>query len=177
MQEEFSIYRPPTTSGRLEGTYYQPPEEVWRPSLSYKYRLHDIQNQFTPAEYFRHTLVTEGKYIRIIQKLEKRWLKNIDAFTSSAIRIQALHRGNVGRTYFRSVHAELTVKYRKREALHSALVYFEEHEYLKAIDSLDTITPMPMELLQLKLKSYYKLFEFKNCVAVANEIIGTFQKF
>ncbi len=170
--EEFSIYRPPTTSGKLEGTYYLEPDDVWKPSLSYKHRLEDIRDQFTPAEYYRYTLETSGKQIRIIQRLERRWNKNYDGFVKAAIVIQALYRGNVGREYFESVRGELKEQYRRREALAACVVFFENLQYAEAIAVVDEISPMPVNLLAIKMRCYYQLVDYKACIAVSTIILG-----
>ena len=170
LDDEFTVYRPQVSSGKLEGTYYNP-SDVWKPSMSYKHKLDDIKNQFTPAEYFRHTLATSGKYIRLIQKLERRWQKNHERWIEAAIRIQALHRGNVGRAYFAVVKVELTERLRRREALMDAIACFESGNYRDSIVACHR-NELTLELMLIKLKCFYQLAEYRNCVIVADEIIG-----
>lgn len=171
LEEEFCVYRPPVSSGKLEGTYYNPPD-IWKPSQSYKFTLEDIKNQFTPAEYFRHTLATSGKYIRLIQKLERRWQKNHEDWVRSAIRIQARHRGNVGRAYFFTVKIELLEKLRRRECLTDAIACFESSNYVEAIIACHRYTPITLELMLIKLKSLFQMGEYGSSIRAADDIIG-----
>ena len=78
----FVIYRPETTSNRLEDYLFK--KGQWAPSQSYEHRLWDVTNQMTPAEAYRHRLATDGKLIRILQRLEWRWQKAYELWWKSA---------------------------------------------------------------------------------------------
>ena len=127
----FKPYVPKLISHRLELRDSPYKGSQWKPSISYKYKLHDIQNQFTPAEYYRHQLQTSGKHIRMIQRLEQRisWKKK--DFEFAALRIQALYRGNVGRDYFASIRLALEQERAERIRKEAALRLFHQGEYLK----------------------------------------------
>jgi threonine synthase len=68
--KEFVIYRPPTSSGRLELSYSSNKKEEWRPSIKYSYKLDDIKSQLTPAENYRYQLTTYGKNIHAIEVMD-----------------------------------------------------------------------------------------------------------
>lgn len=85
---KFEIYRPPRPSGRLEPTHKKPSENVWRPSISYKYSLEMIANQLTPAENYRNNLINLNK----LRKTEKALLRNRKFYEEKVIKIQAWYR-------------------------------------------------------------------------------------
>jgi hypothetical protein len=170
----FVIYRPETTTGRLEGTYYQGDQQFWRPSLSYTHKLSDIRNQFTPAENFRHALATSGKYIRMIQRLEIRWNRNYTAFVLSAMKIQALYRGNVSRAQYAVIKQELYIELKRRQAKTRATALFKSGAYNDAIDEIDRNLPGTIELLAIKMKAQYRLGLHEACIATSREILGMF---
>jgi len=170
--EPFTVYRPETTTGRLEGTYYQDPEDVWRPSLSYKYSIKDIKNQFTPAENFRHRLATSGKYIRMIQHLEIRMNRRHDAFLKAAVAIQSWHRGNAAREIFKLKRAELEADLRRRQLKAKAVVLFGKGLFEEAIYEIDRNLPSSVEILQIKMKCQYRLKLYEECIASTQEVLG-----
>jgi hypothetical protein len=174
MSDDFSfvIYRPERTTGRLEGKYFQGDQQYWRPSLSYKYKIDDIRNQFTPAENFRHALATSGKYIRMIQRLEIRWNRNYAAFVWAATKIQALYRGNVDRAKFAAIKQELYIELKRRQAKATASSFFWVQEYEAAIDEINRNLPASVELLAIKMKAQYRLSRFEECITTSQEIIG-----
>ena len=174
MIEEFTIYRPEQSTGRLEGTYYQGDKKYWRPSLSYKHNIRDIRNQFTPAEDFRHTLATSGKYIRMIQRLELRWNRNYEEFTRAATKVQALHRGNVSRIEYDKRKAQLYLEMRRRQANANASACFNNKDFIGAIYEIDMILPGTVDLLAIKMKAQYRVAKYYECIATSEEIIGSF---
>lgn len=172
MEEAFTIYRPETTTGRLEGTYYIDSGNNWRPSLSYKYKIDDIRNQFTPAESYRHALATSGKQIRMIQRLEIRWNHNYPAFVRAAVKIQSLSRGSAARERFRIIKSQLMQDLRRRQIKVTSVTLFENGRYMEAIEEINRNLPVSVELLGIKMKSLYKVKDYSNCIQTSLEIIG-----
>lgn len=172
MLEDFYIYRPEKTTGRLEGTYYKGSQRHWRPSLSYKHNIDDIRNQFTPAENFRHELATSGKYIRMIQRLEIRWNRRFEEFTLAATKVQSLFRGNISRAYYETVKQDLLIELKRRQAKSIASDLFLQNDFLGSIDEINRNLPGTTELLCIKLKSLYQLERYQECASVSDEIIG-----
>lgn len=172
VEEPFTVYRPETTTGRLEGTYYQDPEDVWRPSLSYKYSIKDIKNQFTPAENFRHRLATSGKYIRMIQHLEIRMNRHHAAFLKAAVKVQSWHRGNTARELFKLKRTELEADLRRRQLKAKAIVLFRKELFEETIYEIDCNLPSSVEILLIKMKSQYRLKLYEECIVTTQEIIG-----
>lgn len=161
---KFEIYRPPKTSGRLEGIYVQH-NDRWRPSLSYKYTLHDIKHQFTPAENFRHELATRGKHIRMIQRLELRIKRRLERYTNAALKIQALFRGNQGRLYFATIRDDLKYQLHRREAKTEASNCFDGSDFVGTIAAVDRLDPPIIQFMELKIKSQYRLGRYDQAVA------------
>jgi hypothetical protein len=172
MNNSFVIYRPPKTTGRLEGDYYKDPETSWRPSLSYKHTIRDVRDQFTPAENFRHVLQTSGKQIRLIQRLEIRMNRNFVSFLSAAVRIQSLFRGNVSRTYYKKVKGELYIDMLRRQSKANSTLKFRKGKFQEAIDDINAVAPAPSELLVIKMKCEYRLKQYMDCIATSIEVIG-----
>lgn len=174
--EKPKSYRPPQSNGRLAAklSASESNRDVfghWTPALSYQYSLHDIKNQFTPAEHYRHQLVTSGKIIRQLLRLETRWNKNYEAFVKAAIKIQSLHRGNVGRAQFNQVKEVLKENYRHREAKSMAMKLFKQGKFNEISIVVDKLK-FYLDLAVIKLKSLYKAKKFSSCVEVANQILG-----
>ena len=63
-----TIYKPPVTSGRLEGTYFGN-KDTWAPSISYKNKLQDIISQRTPAEKYKYELQQRGDAAKALERL------------------------------------------------------------------------------------------------------------
>lgn len=169
--QEFTIYRPPLISHRLEAKFTAPKTNEWRPSLSYSHSLQDIQYQFTPAEYYRHQLATSGKYIRMIQRLETRWNRNYEGFTWAAIKVQAAFRGMIGRKYFQSVKQDLLHEYEKKQRYHKAKVYYEQQQYEETIH-ICTQEVIKYEILyQLQLKAEYCAQQYQACISTSQLIL------
>lgn len=171
---DFQVYRPTKPSGRLDGVYYtEERKKLWTPSVSYKYNIDDIRHQFTPAESYRHTLVTSGRVIRLIQKLEKRWNANFEAFTKAALRIQSLHRGNSSRLEFNRIKAQLYEERHLRQTFAQASSLFIEKNYEGAIAQVLGHIPTTVDLQLIKMKSEYRLERFQECMKTSAHIIGT----
>lgn len=174
--EKILSYRPPISSGRLAQTLSSGERNRdkfghWTPSLSYTHTLEDVKNQFTPAEYYRYNLVTSGKIIRQLIRLEARWNKNYDIFVRAAVKVQSLHRGNVGRKHFHQVEDVLKEKYRYRETKKIAIKLFEERRFEEVLKVINKLT-FYLDLAVIKLKSQYKAQKFGLCISLADEIIG-----
>eukprot|EP01039_Chlorochromonas_danica_P007439 gene7439-8226_t len=132
-EDEFVIYRPPLPSHRLENRFSQEKEGVWRPSYSYRHKLEAIQSQLTPAERYREELATSGKQIRLIQRLELRIHRNAEAFTSAAVRIQAVTRGIQGRQRFAAIRDLLQASYELRRLTQEGRERFQAGEYVQVV--------------------------------------------
>jgi hypothetical protein len=169
-EESFTIYRPKVSSGRLELPIYRRKE--WKPSLSYKHSLEDIRSQMTPSEHYRHRLVTSGKEIRMIQRLEFRWNRDINKWSRAATKIAALHRGNVGRAAFLLIKDHLVRMYIQRMARKVATDYFVSSMYNEAIVHIDNQLEQPLDLLEIKLKCCYRLLDFTGAIVLADVILG-----
>jgi hypothetical protein len=174
--DDFVPYRPEPPSHRLElldenGNVV--PKDVWKPSVSYKFALSDVKTQFTPAEYFRYRLVTSGKYIRMIQRLETRWKRNFVAWTKAALTVQAAYKGMKVRRFFHSIKDELMLELRQRRLFEATNIAFTtEKDYQKVIElSLTTEKDSP-ELVRLRMKSEYRLHYYQQCVASANTLLS-----
>ncbi len=172
MDLDFEIYRPPKISNRLEPSLYQAKTDEWRPSVDYRFRLDDIEGQFTPAEYFRHRLATSGKEIRMIQKLELRWKRNFELFTKSAIKVQAAYRGMVERRYFNSIKAQLQADLKLKRITARAIEEFYSEQYATAIKVCHSSDQITVPLLEIELKSHYRLKNWDFCIKTSNKLIG-----
>ncbi len=166
----FRVYRPPKPTGRYESLNYRKKE--WKPSLSYKHTLEEIRGQMTPSEYYRHRLVTSGVEIRMIQRLEYRWNRQLVKWTKATTRIAARYRGIVGRAYFRSIQEELIRKYNQRMAKKVSSEFFIAGQYQASIDHIEQQEFYPVDLLVIKMKCYYKLSLLDRVISTANYIIG-----
>lgn len=174
--EKLIPYRPPLSTGRLAQNLSSTDRNRdkfghWTPSLSYIHTLEDVKNQFTPAEYYRYNLVTSGKIIRQLIRLEARWNKNYDIFVKAAVKVQSLHRGNVGRMHFNQVKDILKEKYLYRETKKTAIKLFEERRFEDVLKIISKLT-FYLDLAVIKLKSQYKAQNFRLCISLADEIIG-----
>jgi hypothetical protein len=172
-----SPHRPTLSTGRLATSLSSTERNRdkfghWTPSLSYIHTLEDVKNQFTPAEYYRYNLVTSGKIIRQLIRLEARWNKNYDSFFSAAVKVQSLYRGNVGREHFNQVKDVLKEEYRYRETKKMAIKLFEDRQFQEVLSVINSLT-FYLDLAVIRLKSQYKSNNFELCIALADEIIGT----
>lgn len=168
----FEVYRPPKPTGRLDPVYIAPNEKEWRPSLSYKHTLQDIKSQYTPSEFFRHRLKTSGKEIRAIQRLELRYSRNLEAFTNAAIKIQALHRGNVGRAYFIMVRDDLARDLARRRSYNAAYEAFHVDDLEASLQACLSAQEHPENLLDIQIRCQYRLEKYEDCIATSMVIIG-----
>lgn len=141
--------------------------------MDYKHKLDDIEGQFTPAEYFRHRLATSGKEIRMIQKLELRWKRNFDLFTKSAIKVQAAYRGMVERRYFNSIKAQLQADLKLKRITVRAVEEFQNEQYATAIQVCHRSDQITVTLLEIEMKSHYRLKNYDFCIKTTNKLIGT----
>ncbi|KAJ1398878.1 hypothetical protein B484DRAFT_438315 [Ochromonadaceae sp. CCMP2298] len=165
----FQVYRPPQSTGRLEGTY-RVDTIGWRPSLSYHHGLEDVKKQFTPAEAFRHALATSGQHIRMIQRLEIRMNRHHVVWSRAALRIQALHQGNVSRAYFKAIKDQLEVDRRKRMALATSTSLFLEGRFKDTVQEVNDNPPATVELWTIKCKSLYRLQRYESCIESCLEL-------
>ena len=168
---DFVKYRPARISDRLPPNHL-PENRNWAPSVSYKFTLDDIKNQFTPAEYFRHRLATSGFHIRLIQKLELRWSRNLGAFIKAAIKLQSLYRGVQGRRHFERVSVKLKEELKERRIFQSAVSCFKLSKFEDSLRFIDEFGKFNEELAVIRMKSFYRLISYHSCIKAANETIG-----
>lgn len=169
--EDFSIYRPPVSSGKLDGVHYTERDGIWRPSLSYKNTLKDVRRQFTPSEHYRYLLATSGADIRAIQRLENRWNKNYDDFVRATTKIQSLYRAIVSRRYYATIKNDLFISLRQREGFQAAQQQFWNYEYETSIQTVDTVPVTTVALLEIKMKAFYALGDYHNCIVTADQLL------
>ena len=189
----FEKYRPKKPSNKLEEGTYSKDLQKWRPSIHYKYTLVDIQNQLTPAEYYRSRLLDYGKEIRAIQRLEWRMQKNPSGFLRAATLWQSLYRGYKGRQYYRSVKDDLEAKMLQRqteslvlELLQKQKKANEEAEEVRgteigeetfefkqeAIDAIEALSKPTIKLLEMRAKIYYTMKNFPKSETASRELLG-----
>jgi hypothetical protein len=171
-EQQFVIYRPPVTSGRLEPIYKAPTPNEWRPSVSYKHSLADIRNQYTPSEFFRHRLETVGKEIRLLQKLETRWHRRFEEFTLASIKVQALFRGTRGRAYFQSIKLELEKDLKRRRSYCFARESFLAGDFAESLQYCVEADEHPEPLQIIQMKAQYRLGHFSDCAFTAEQIFS-----
>jgi hypothetical protein len=169
----FQIYRPDRISSRLEPTYGSSKDDEWRPSLHYGHRLHDIKNQFTPSENYRHQLKTSGAFIRMIQRLEMRWTRRIEEFTKASIDVQRVYRGMMGRRYFIRIKDMYYDDMLRRRYTKPTVAEYEEGNYEKSLDYIAQ-APSPIgELLEtVKVKCLYRLKNYEDCIQASISLRG-----
>lgn len=161
----FEVYRPDLISSRLEPVLTAPKEGEWYPSLHYKHSLRDVQTQYTPSEYYRHRLKTSGAYIRMIQRLELRWSRNLDRWTYSATTIQRVYRGVRGRRYFSEVKEMFYDDMLRRKYTKPAINAYEAGDYELSLDLIGrTPPPIGESLQQIRIKCLYRLKRFDACI-------------
>lgn len=171
MRSKFEIYRPPVSKQRLEGEYYNPPPGVWTPSTTYKVPLDEIKIQLTPAQAYKLKLQTTGKITRLLQRLEWKWEKNYELWTSTTLRIQCFYRGYVGRKYYNTIKYDLFFKKKVRETNTNATNAYKNKQYDDVITIVDDlpIDKQGFRLQTMKLKSYYATHRYNECVTEAKK--------
>lgn len=171
IRPDFVVYRPAVQTGRLDSKY-NPSSTAWKPSLSYKYTLSDVRNQFTPAENYRNRLVTSGPLIRQLQRLEWRWEKNLPEFIKAATRVQSLFRGIKNRQKFNLIKDTLKLHFAQREGKRKALHLYNDERFLDSIAVINQVPVTNDELQDLKMRAEYKLKQFNDCISTAKGLIG-----
>lgn len=171
--EAFEIYRPPRIPSRLEPKFIPPPENEWRPSLDYKHTLLDVKQQFTPAEYYRQRLKTSGAYIRMIQRLEMRWSRHLEKFTSASITVQAWFRGVMGRRLFQKVKIANYDTMLRRKFTPPAMSAYAQGDYHSALTEIfKAPAPHGDVLWTLTAKCQYRLKKYHDCIATCLVLRG-----
>jgi len=143
----------------MEGAYFNDPKR-WAPSIHYHLSVEDVRNQMTPAEFYRYQLVTSGKEIRALQRLEWRWMRNYSKFLSATQLVQRVFRGWNGRKYFYSIKRDLEILREQREAQKRALELFEEGEFQLALETTKAVAHPSIRLQRIKAKILYLLENF-----------------
>lgn len=174
----FEVYRPDPISSRLEPTYGKARANEWRPSLDYKHRLEDVKNQYTPAEYYRHRLKTSGAYIRMIQRLEMRWNRQLKKFTHAAVTVQRVYRGLIGRRYFAQIKDLYYDDMLRRRYTQPAMQAYQTGEYEAALKKIELIpNPIGSMLQIVKVKSLYRLQRYEECRYECHKLEGKYKKY
>ena len=159
---------------RIEFASSPPPDlmKVWQPSKSYRYELRDISEQLTPAQDYRQRLVNAGQEMRMIQRLEWKWKRNLELWTRCATIVKAGYRGLLGRRYFKTVQEELKLKLLQRRCKDEAVEAFFKEEFEQALNIIDDVPKMTMELFLLKFKILYIAELYTRCVVTINKFMG-----
>lgn len=154
---------------RLNG---QPKEPgYWKPEVNYKLSITDVKNQRTPAEEYRHKLVTSGKVERLLRKLEQTWVLNISLWNSSTTKVQAAYRGLLGRRLFLSQRPRLVILREHRYAKIDVMQACEAGAAGEALHRLSTVPEISPELSLIQAKIAYTLREFNVCESAARRIL------
>lgn len=142
-----------------------PKFRVWRPSANYRYELRDISEQFTPAESYKHVLQTLGKEQRDLQRLEWKWMKNFELWSSIATKIKALYRGMLGRRYFNKVKLDLQLKLAQRRCKEQSIeAYYIQNNSQLALNIISTVPLMNRELYLIKFKIMYTYEKYNETI-------------
>ena len=137
--------------------------KVWKPSRNYRYELRDITEQFTPAEAYRQHLVSAGAEMRMKQRLEWKWKRNLAVWTKAATTVKAGYRGMLGRRYFKTVQEDLRLKLLQRRCKEQSTAAFYDNDVDTALKLIDAVPKMNRELYLLQFKIYYKTDAYDMC--------------
>ena len=137
--------------------------KVWKPSKNYKYELRDITEQYTPAEAYRQHLVSAGAEMRMKQRLEWKWKRNLILWTKASTSIKAGYRGMLGRRYFKTVQEDLRIKLLQRRCKEQSVNAFYANVTIMALKLIDDVPKMNRDLYLLQFKIYYKTEEYEQC--------------
>jgi len=161
-EERLALIKPP------------PPElmKVWQPSKSYRYELRDIIGQMTPSEAYRQQLVTAGKEMRMIQRLEMKWKRNFDVWTRAATIVKAGYRGMKGRRYFKTVKEDLQLKLLQRRCKEQAVDAFYKNDSKLALEIIKNVPKMTKELYIIQFKIFYVTEAYSTCVDTILSYLG-----
>ena len=168
---EFEIYRPPPSTHKLERIYHDDPS-TWKPSISYKETLDEVIAQKTPAQEYKFKLQNTRAETRVIQKLEQRWNRKLELWTKSATKVKSIYRGFVCRRAFKKEKAALVIRVEQRLARKHALELFAEKKYNNAIDAIDGVKVITLELLILKARIQYCSAMLAECEKTCDTIKG-----
>lgn len=168
------IYRPETTSNRLEDYLFK--KGQWAPSQSYEHRLWDVTNQMTPAEAYRHRLATDGKLIRILQRLEWRWQKAYELWLKCALAVQSGYRGMLGRRAFNGIKEKLIRDKNQREVKKLTKELFDAGDVEGAKQALNKCDVLSSDLYVIKIKINYLQGFFGVCKTSCRACIESYPK-
>lgn len=140
-----------------------PTLKTWKPSVSYKYSLRDITEQYTPAEAYRHQLATAGKEYRALQRLEWRWRKDATLWNKCATLVKAGFRGMKGRRYFNIVKEDLKLKLIQRRCYATATEQYYNGDSKSALETIAGVPQMTRDLYVIKFKILYIIQEYEEC--------------
>lgn len=171
--EKFVIYRPKKLPERLQGEYYNPPADVWTPSITYKVPLQEIKLQFTPAEAYRYKLQTSGKLIRKLDRIRATWERDFERWTMLVNRVKNAIRNYINKKNFRKLKKELITEKKQRDCYRNALYYFKAGDKEKTLEILEELPfeEKSVELNVMKLKILYSLYRFEECEAECQAFI------
>ena len=149
-----------------------PELKTWKPSVSYKYSLRDITEQYTPAEAYRHQLATAGKELRELQRLEWRWRRDTPLWTKCATLVKAGFRGLKGRRYFNIVKEELKLKLIQRRCYATAIELYYNGQPEEALVTISEVPYMTRELYIIKFKILYIIQKYDECESSIRPYLG-----
>jgi len=129
--------------------------KTWAPSQNYRYELRDITEQMTPAEAYRHKLITAGKEKRVLQRLEWKWKRHFELWSRSCTLIKAGYRGMLGRREFAKVKEKLALQLAQRRCKEQAVDAYMNGEPQLALDTIEGVPEMTRELFIIKFKILY----------------------
>jgi hypothetical protein len=170
--QDFEVYRPPLPAHKLLPKYATHRSDQWAPALSYKLSLSDVKNQLTPAEQYRHQLATSGKHIRLIQRLELRINRNVDAFTQAASVVQRAVRGMIVRREFNKIKDELKANLELRRTFQSAVEAYKRKDYPQTVEFCRRCKVRSEENWLMEIKSLYYLAHYREAISSTEALRG-----
>lgn len=146
--------------------------KTWVPSQNYRYELRDITEQMTPAEAYRHKLVTAGKEKRMLQRLEWKWSRHFDLWDRSSTIVKAGYRGMLGRRYFAKVKEKLQLKLAQRRCKDQTIDAYMSGDPELALRTIAEVPEMTRDLYIIKFKILYTTGAYAECIQVTERYIG-----
>jgi hypothetical protein len=146
--------------------------KTWTPSQNYRYELRDITEQMTPAEAYRHRLVTAGKEKRVLQRLEWKWARNFELWDRSCTLVKAGYRGMLGRRYFAKVKEALQLQLAQRRCKEQTIDAYMNGEPQLALDTIETVPEMTRDLYIIKFKILYTTKMHAECIRTTLLYLG-----
>mmetsp|Transcript_27589 Transcript_27589/g.27812 ORF Transcript_27589/g.27812 Transcript_27589/m.27812 type:complete len:179 (-) Transcript_27589:472-1008(-) len=147
-------------------------KEAWKPKNHYSLTLKEVQEQLTPAEQYRHFLITAGKHERMLQRLEWTWSKNIRKWTRAALLIQSYQRGIFGRVLFETLKPTLVLRKEQRDAKKASKEALEAGDASSALCVVQSVRELDIELLMYEARLGYMLQQYDTSERAARRVLG-----